>query len=169
MYYISSSSELCMLCSTLGSFFCKRRGPSSIDLQVLPSSCKKGNSFCLNLSVHQAGMKVFFVLALLAIGRPVPVTAWAGSLGCLCTFGQSCWPSTSTFSQLQSLVSQPLVYPLPSASACYPPSDPSGNCTAVLENWYDGNGAHPCPDPWKQRISRPLRSGMAPLTRVIST
>jgi hypothetical protein len=84
-------------------------------------------------------MKIFFVLALLAIGRLVPVTAWAGSLGCLCTFGQSCWPSASTFSQLQSLVSQPLVYPLPSASACYPPSDPSGNCTAVLENWYDGN------------------------------
>ena len=66
------------------------------------------------------------------------MTAWAGISGCLCTFGQSCWPSASTFSQLQSLVSQPLVYPLPSASACYPPSDPAGNCTAVLENWYDG-------------------------------
>jgi len=83
-------------------------------------------------------MKVFFALALLAIGRPV-TAAWVGSLGCLCTFGQSCWPSASAFSQLQSLVSQPLVYPLPSASACYPPSDPSGHCTAVLENWYDGN------------------------------
>ena len=82
-------------------------------------------------------MKVFFALALLEIGRPV--TAWAGSSGCLCTFGQSCWPSASTFSRLQSLVSQPLVYPLPSASACYPPSDPSGNCTAVLENRYYGN------------------------------
>ena len=82
-------------------------------------------------------MKTFSALVLLAIGRSL--TAWAGSSGCLCTFGQSCWPSASTFSQLQSLVSQPLVYPLPSASACYPPSDPSGNCTAVLENWYDAN------------------------------
>ena len=82
-------------------------------------------------------MKLFSALALLTIGRPL--TAWAGSSGCLCTFGQSCWPSASTFLQLQSLVSQPLVYPLPSASACYPPSDPSGNCTAVLENWSDGN------------------------------
>ncbi|KAI9464375.1 hypothetical protein HD554DRAFT_2281222 [Boletus coccyginus] len=67
------------------------------------------------------------------------LTAWASSSGCLCTYGQSCWPSPSTFSQLQSQVSQPLVYPLPSASACYPPPNPSGNCTAVLENWYDGN------------------------------
>lgn len=67
------------------------------------------------------------------------MAAYASSSGCLCTYGQSCWPSATTFSQLQSQVSQPLIYPLPSASACYPPSDPSGNCTAVLENWYDGN------------------------------
>ncbi|KAF8553169.1 FAD-binding domain-containing protein [Imleria badia] len=67
------------------------------------------------------------------------MTAWASSSGCLCTYGQSCWPSASTFAQLQSQVSQPLVYPLPSALACYPPSDPSGNCTAVHANWYDGN------------------------------
>ncbi|KAI9572548.1 hypothetical protein HD554DRAFT_1556288 [Boletus coccyginus] len=82
-------------------------------------------------------MNVLSALTLLVIGRPL--TAWASSSGCLCTYGQSCWPSASTFSQLQSQVSQPLVYPLPTASACYPLSDPSGNCTAVLENWYDGN------------------------------
>ncbi|KAI9572546.1 hypothetical protein HD554DRAFT_2293303 [Boletus coccyginus] len=82
-------------------------------------------------------MNVLSALALLVIGRPL--TAWASSSGCLCTYGQSCWPSASTFSQLQSQVSQPLLYPLPTASACYPLSDPSGNCTAVLENWYDGN------------------------------
>ncbi|KAI9566811.1 hypothetical protein HD554DRAFT_2024697 [Boletus coccyginus] len=83
-------------------------------------------------------MRVFSALACLVIGRPMP-TAWASSSGCLCTYGQSCWPSASTFSQLQSQVSQPLVYPLPTASACYPPSNPSGNCTTVLDNWYDGN------------------------------
>ena len=82
-------------------------------------------------------MRVFSALALFAMRWPV--TAWASSSGCLCTYGQSCWPSASTFSQLQSQVSQPLVYPLPSASACYPPSDPSGNCTAVHTNWTDGN------------------------------
>ncbi|KAF8547408.1 FAD-binding domain-containing protein [Imleria badia] len=82
-------------------------------------------------------MKVFSALALLAMGGPL--TSWASSSGCLCTYGQSCWPSASTFSRLQSQVSQPLVYPLPSASACYPLSDPTGNCTAVHANWYDGN------------------------------
>ena len=83
-------------------------------------------------------MKVFSALAFLGILGGT-TRAWASSSGCLCTYRQSCWPSASTFSQLQSQVSQPLVYPLPSASACYPPWDPSGNCTAVLENWYDGN------------------------------
>lgn len=82
-------------------------------------------------------MKWLSLLALLSIVGPM--IAWASSSGCLCTYGQSCWPSAATFSQLQSQVSQPLIYPLPSASPCYPPSDPSGNCTAVLENWYDGN------------------------------
>lgn len=82
-------------------------------------------------------MKWLSLLALLSIAGPM--TAWASSSGCLCTYGQSCWPSAAAFSQLQSQVSQPLIYPLPSASPCYPPSDPSGNCTAVLENWYDGN------------------------------
>ncbi|KIK74684.1 hypothetical protein PAXRUDRAFT_111075, partial [Paxillus rubicundulus Ve08.2h10] len=51
---------------------------------------------------------------------------------CLCTSDQSCWPDAPEFSQLQIQVSQPLVYPLPAASACYPTSDPSGNCTAVI-------------------------------------
>ncbi|KAG6373242.1 hypothetical protein JVT61DRAFT_6868 [Boletus reticuloceps] len=82
-------------------------------------------------------MNVFSAIAVLAIGGPV--TVWAGSSGCLCTYGESCWPSASTFSQLQSQVSQLLIYPLPSASACYPLSHPSGNCTAVQANWLDGN------------------------------
>jgi hypothetical protein len=40
---------------------------------------------------------------------------------------------------------QLLNYPLPTASACYPPSNPSGNCTDVTTDWYDGNwrASHP--------------------------
>ncbi|KAN0101201.1 hypothetical protein V8E55_001185 [Tylopilus felleus] len=82
-------------------------------------------------------MKVYPALPLLALARSM--TALASSSGCLCTYGQSCWPSTSKFAQLQSQVSQPLIHPLPSASACYPSSHPSGNCTAVIDNWTDGN------------------------------
>lgn len=61
---------------------------------------------------------------------------------CLCTHDQPCWPSPATFSQLESQLSQPLVYPLPTAFSCY---DPSGNCTAVLAHWNDGNwrASHP--------------------------
>ncbi|KAF8835607.1 FAD-binding domain-containing protein [Paxillus ammoniavirescens] len=58
---------------------------------------------------------------------------------CLCTSDQPCWPNAEEFSQLQTQVSQPLIYPLPTASACYPTSDASGNCTEVIENWTDGN------------------------------
>jgi len=87
---------------------------------------------------------VFSALACLVIERPM--TAWANSSGCLCIHGQSCWPFASTFSQLQSQVSQPLVYPLPTTSVCYPPSNPSGNCTAVLNNWHDGNWCSSMPE-----------------------
>ncbi|KAF9222133.1 FAD-binding domain-containing protein [Gyrodon lividus] len=82
-------------------------------------------------------MKAFNALLLSATGGLA--TAWLRGGGCLCTSDQSCWPNTSDFSQLQSQVSHPLVYPLPTASACYPTSDPSGNCTEVIENWLDGN------------------------------
>ena len=78
---------------------------------------------------------VFSALAFLAIG---PMAAWASSSGCLCTYGQPCWPSASTFAQLQSQVSQPLIYPLPTASACYTLLEPSGNCTAVVAHWTNG-------------------------------
>ncbi|KAK2463986.1 hypothetical protein APHAL10511_004037 [Amanita phalloides] len=40
---------------------------------------------------------------------------------------------------LASQLSQPLMYPKPPASACYPPSHPSGNCTDVLSHLGDGN------------------------------
>ncbi|KDQ63536.1 hypothetical protein JAAARDRAFT_169472 [Jaapia argillacea MUCL 33604] len=58
---------------------------------------------------------------------------------CRCTYGQACWPSSSTFSQLASQLSQPLIYPIPPESACYPSSHPSGNCSAVLQGTRDGN------------------------------
>ncbi|KIJ60446.1 hypothetical protein HYDPIDRAFT_117153 [Hydnomerulius pinastri MD-312] len=81
-------------------------------------------------------MKPFTVLSLLATG--VLAAGPPSGFRCLCTYGQSCWPNASEFSQLQSQVSQPLIHPLPAASACYPASDPSGNCTDVIENWTDG-------------------------------
>ena len=56
---------------------------------------------------------------------------------CRCLSYQSCWPSTSDFAQLESQLSLPLIKPTPPASACYPPSHPSGNCTAVQEHLTD--------------------------------
>ena len=58
---------------------------------------------------------------------------------CKCLSYQNCWPSTSEFSQLASQLSQPLIKPVPPASACYPPSHPSGNCTDVLSHLADGS------------------------------
>jgi len=58
---------------------------------------------------------------------------------CRCIYGQSCWPSASDFSTLASQVSQPLIQPVPPASACYPASNPSGNCTDFQDNQFDGN------------------------------
>ena len=57
---------------------------------------------------------------------------------CRCLFGKPCWPSDSTFSELASQLSQPILHPRPPESACYPPSDPSGNCTDVRTNALDG-------------------------------
>jgi hypothetical protein len=53
---------------------------------------------------------------------------------CRCLYGEKCWPSTSEFAALESRVSQPLIYPRPSASGCYPVSNPAGNCTDVRAN-----------------------------------
>ena len=59
--------------------------------------------------------------------------------GCLCTYGDPCWPDVATFAQLESQVSRPLIYPLPTASACYTAGNSSGNCSEVVEKWTDGN------------------------------
>lgn len=58
---------------------------------------------------------------------------------CRCLYGSPCWPSESSFSSLSAQVSQPLVHPLPPASACYPIGDTRGNCSEVMVNWGDSN------------------------------
>ncbi|KAK7024262.1 hypothetical protein VNI00_016479 [Paramarasmius palmivorus] len=58
---------------------------------------------------------------------------------CKCLYGDTCWPSESDFNQLASRLSQPLVHPTPPESACYPASNPSGNCTDVQVNYGNGN------------------------------
>ncbi|KAL0067114.1 hypothetical protein AAF712_005901 [Marasmius tenuissimus] len=57
---------------------------------------------------------------------------------CKCLYGDACWPTESDFTQLSSRLSQPLIHPLPPASACYPASSPSGTCTDVQVNSPNG-------------------------------
>jgi hypothetical protein len=66
--------------------------------------------------------------------------SWAprGTRSCRCLSWQPCWPTTADFAQLQSQLSVPLIRPLPPESACYPPSNPSGNCSEVLSMTSDG-------------------------------
>ena len=58
---------------------------------------------------------------------------------CRCLYGQLCWPKENDFAKLATQLSQPLLNPLPPASACYPPSAPSGNCSSVIANYTNGN------------------------------
>ncbi|KIK55608.1 hypothetical protein GYMLUDRAFT_264112 [Collybiopsis luxurians FD-317 M1] len=51
----------------------------------------------------------------------------------------SCWPSDADFALLASQLSQPPIYPVPPESACYPVSDPSGNCAEVIARAFDPN------------------------------
>ncbi|KIL58570.1 hypothetical protein M378DRAFT_313726 [Amanita muscaria Koide BX008] len=69
---------------------------------------------------------------------------------CKCLSFQPCWPSASDFSDLASILSQPLIRPSPPASACYPPSHPSGNCTDVLSRLDDG--------PWRDNLPGAMQS-----------
>ena len=79
----------------------------------------------------------FTVLSVFALGRLAG--GWPYHTGCRCTYSDPCWPDAATFADLESQVSQSLVYPVPTASACYPPANPSGNCSEVIQNWTDGN------------------------------
>jgi len=59
---------------------------------------------------------------------------------CRCTRSdQECSPTRSDFKALSSPLSQPLIYPVPPATPCFPVSGPSGNCTEVLVSWDGGN------------------------------
>ncbi|KAM6494750.1 hypothetical protein JOM56_009373 [Amanita muscaria] len=69
---------------------------------------------------------------------------------CKCLSFQPCWPSASDFSGLASRLSQPLIRPTPPASACYPQSHPSGNCTDVLSHLDDG--------PWRDNLPGAMQS-----------
>ena len=76
-------------------------------------------------------LQVFFVL-------PIVVANQAES-ACRCLYGQSCWPDENEFAALASQISHPLLHPVPPASACYPPSAPSGDCSVVIANYTNGD------------------------------
>ncbi|KAG6330603.1 hypothetical protein ID866_8487 [Astraeus odoratus] len=79
-------------------------------------------------------------IALLALFIPKTLAGVSpNSSGCLCTYGDPCWPTADQFAELELQVSQPLVYPIPTASLCYPIGNPSGNCSEVIINWTNGN------------------------------
>lgn len=63
-------------------------------------------------------------------------TAWSS---CTCVYGDPCWPSAVEFSSLETQLSHPLIYPRPTAAACYPVGVPSTNCSAIAQAWGDGN------------------------------
>ncbi|KAH7914858.1 hypothetical protein BJ138DRAFT_1143106 [Hygrophoropsis aurantiaca] len=79
-------------------------------------------------------MKIFIVAALLA---SIKLTL-AGWSNCRCTYGEDCWPTSSEFAQLESQISQPLIYPHPTGAVCYPINDPSGNCSGLDVTSTDG-------------------------------
>ncbi|KIK22580.1 hypothetical protein PISMIDRAFT_499320 [Pisolithus microcarpus 441] len=82
-------------------------------------------------------MLSIFVVLVLVVGSLAGTSP--NNTRCLCTYGEPCWPTADQFAELESQVSQPLIYPVPTASACYPVNDPSGNCTEVVQDWTNGN------------------------------
>ena len=54
---------------------------------------------------------------------------------CRCLYGEKCWPNENEFAKLTGQLSRPVLHPLPPASACYPPSAPSGDCSAITANY----------------------------------
>jgi len=67
------------------------------------------------------------------------LVACKATSNCRCLYGQPCWPNENEFAALVTQLSQPLLHPLPPASACYPPSAPSGNCSDVIAHYTNGN------------------------------
>ncbi|KAH7907437.1 hypothetical protein BJ138DRAFT_1160149 [Hygrophoropsis aurantiaca] len=82
-------------------------------------------------------MRALIVLPLLFASKLTSATT--SNPSCRCTYGEECWPRASDFSKLESQLSQPLIYPRPTAAVCYPVDHPSGNCSALAENWANGN------------------------------
>ena len=80
-------------------------------------------------------MKLQSILQFSFILPILPVLANKAASACRCLHGQLCWPNTNEFDVLASLISQPLLHPVPPASACYPPSTPSGDCSVVIANY----------------------------------
>jgi FAD binding domain len=74
-----------------------------------------------------------FVLPILVAHKAISTST------CRCLDNQSCWPNENEFAILASQLSQPLLQPRPPASACYPPSAPSSNCSIVIANYTDGD------------------------------
>ena len=57
---------------------------------------------------------------------------------CRCLYGEPCWPNENEFAKLSTQLSQPVLHPLPPASACYSPSAPSDSCADVISHFTDG-------------------------------
>ncbi|KAJ8082047.1 hypothetical protein PM082_007893 [Marasmius tenuissimus] len=57
---------------------------------------------------------------------------------CKCLYGDACWPTESDFAELSSRLSQPLIRPVPSASACYSVDNSSPDCVAAKANAFNG-------------------------------
>lgn len=79
------------------------------------------------------------LIAILHLSWLVHSASGLASSQCRCTYGRSCWPSVSDFSVLASQVSQPLIHPVPPASACYTTANHSGNCTDFLDNQFNAD------------------------------
>lgn len=67
-----------------------------------------------------------------------PILVTDKTYTCRCLYGEQCWPNENEFAKLTSQLSQPVLHPLPPASPCYPPSAPSGNCSAITANYTNG-------------------------------
>jgi hypothetical protein len=57
---------------------------------------------------------------------------------CRCLYGEPCWPNEFEFAKLATQLSQPVLHPLPPASACYHPSASSDSCEDVTAHFTDG-------------------------------
>ena len=89
------------------------------------------------LLFEPASMKIQGLLRL-SFGLPALVVNDKATSTCRCLYGQVCWPNEKEFVALATQLSQPLLHPSPPELACYPPSAPSGDCSAVITNYKNG-------------------------------